>query len=289
MRSAHHSLKELLSKTASFFENRGIASSRLDAELLLCAVLELERLQLYTSFDRPMTEEELDSYRALVARRAKHEPVAYILGEREFYGRPFSVDSRVLIPRPDTEVLVDEALERIPNEASGLVLDYGTGSGAIGLTLAAERPGLRVLCIDISRDALAVAKANAETFELRDRVGFLHSDGLSALPERFRGALLGLVANPPYIPEADRDGLMPDVRDHEPAQALFAPAAGLLHYERIASDAATWLAPSGFCSVEVGAGQAQSVIELFERAGWRDITVRSDLARHDRVVSATRP
>lgn len=283
---APHSLAELLKTTGDFFARRGIDTARLDAELLLGEVLELDRLHLYTSFDRPMTEEELDAYRELVRRRAAREPVAYILGRKEFYGREFAVDARVLIPRPDTEVLVDEALERIPEEAEGVVLDYGTGSGAIGLSLAAERPGLRVLGIDISTDALAAARANAAELELAERAGFLRSDSFQSVPERFEGELLAIVSNPPYIPEGDRAGLMPEVRDHEPAGALFPGADPLVHYRRIASEGPRWLGAQGFAAVEVGHGQAAEVARIFEEGGWTGVTVRSDLARRERVVTA---
>ena len=284
--SPRHNLSELLSKTASFFAGRGIETARLDAELLLGDVLELDRLHLYTSFDRPMTETELDAYRVLVKRRAKREPVAYILGRKEFYGRDFRVDPRVLIPRPDTEVLVDEVLERLPGDAHGVVADYGTGSGAIAITLAAERPGLNVLGLDISREALSAAKENAAALEVAARVGLLRSDGLGGIPERFAGELLAVVSNPPYVAEEDRAGLMPEVRDHEPPGALFASPDPLLHYRKIASEGRRWLAPGGFVSVEVGAGQAGEVSAIFEGSGWTDVQVRADLARHDRVVSA---
>jgi release factor glutamine methyltransferase len=284
--SPRHSLADLLTKTSSFFAAKGIDTARLDAELLLGEVLSLDRLQLYTSFDRPMNEEELDAYRALVKRRAKREPVAYILGCKEFYGREFKVDSRVLIPRPDTEVLVDEVLERLPDTAEGVLLDYGTGSGAIAITLAAERPNLRVLATDLSEDALTVAKENAKLLGVDDRVGFIRSDGLSSVPERFRGALCAIVSNPPYIDEREKESLMPDVRDHEPHTALFPGPDPLLHYRRISAEARDWLASDGFASVEVGAGQAKYVAELFEAHGWLDSRIRSDLARHERVVSA---
>jgi len=236
-----------------------------------------------------MSEAELDSYRTLVKRRAKREPVAYILGRREFYGRDFVVDRRVLIPRPDTEVLIDEVLARLSDDASGVVVDYGTGSGAIALTLAAERPGLSVLGLDISEDALSAARANADRLGLRERVGFVRSDGLSALPPRFLNKVVALVANPPYVPEEDREGLMPEVRDHEPQSALFAGPDPLLHYRRLAAEGPAWMHSDAFISVEVGAGQSTAVAALLEDAGWTGLSVRSDLARHERVVSATAP
>jgi len=236
-----------------------------------------------------MSEAELDSYRTLVKRRARREPVAYILGRREFYGRDFAVDKRVLIPRPDTEVLIDEVLVRLPSDATGVVVDYGTGSGAIALTLAAERPGLSVLGVDISEDALSAARANADRLGLRDRVGFVRSDGLQGLPTRFLAQVVALVANPPYVPEEDRQGLMPEVRDHEPASALFAGPDPLLHYRRLATEGPTWMHPGAFISVEVGAGQSTAVSALFEDAGWTGLSIRSDLGRHERVVSALAP
>ena len=280
---------EALRKTQEWFGKLGIVSARLDAELLLGHVLSLPRLALYTSFDRPLDRAETDAFRELVRRRAKREPIAYLLGEQEFYGRPFTVDSRVLIPRPDTETLVEVTLKALPVDADGVVLDYGTGSGAIAVTLAAERPKLRVLGLDLSADALEVAKLNVTRNGVADRVGLVRSDGLSRTPERFRGTVAGVVANPPYIPEQDRAGLMPDVRDFEPASALFAGPDPLLHYRRLTENAGKWLAPGGFLAVEVGAGQAADVSLLFADAGWADISVTADLGAIDRVVFGVRP
>ncbi len=277
---------EALRKTQEWFGERGIETARLDAELLLGHVLGLPRLALYTSFDRPLNRDETDAFRELVRRRANREPVAYLLGEREFYGRTFGVDARVLIPRPDTETLVDAVLEQLDDDESGVVLDYGTGSGAIAITLAAERPSCRVLAVDLSPDALDVARANAATHGLEARVGFLRSDGLERVPARFRGGLVAVVANPPYIADDERGGLMPDVRDYEPAAALFAGRDPLLHYRRLAADASAWLAPGGLLAVEVGAGMADAVSGLCEGAGWTDVTVRADLGGIDRVVCA---
>lgn len=280
---------ELLARTTQFFKVKGIGSARLDAELLLGEVLTLQRLQLYTSFDRPMQPAELDAYRDLVRRRGAFEPVAYILGGREFYGRDFTVDARVLIPRPDTEILVDEILGQLDPDTEGVALDYGTGSGCIGLTLLAERPQWKLLAVDASRDALDVARANATSLEVADRAGFIHSDGLSRVPERFEGGLLLLVANPPYVPLEDRPSLSPDVRDHEPEQALHAGPDPLVHYKRLAAEAPRWLAPDGLLAVEVGFGQADAVRQLFADAGFRDLAVRADLGGVDRVVRGVRP
>lgn len=279
---------DLLRTTADWFSGRGIGSGRLDAELLLGHVLRLERLQLYTSFDRPLDSTELDAFRTLVRRRGgDREPVAYILGTKEFYSRDFAVDGRVLIPRPDTEVLVDVVLERIDADSEGVVVDYGTGSGAIAVTLAAEREGLRVLAVDLSPDALEVARANAATHGVDGRIGFVRSDGFDRLPDRFVGGLAAIVANPPYIPLQDQPTLAPEIMKHEPPGALFPGEDPLLHYRRIAAEGARWLAPGGFATVEVGQGQADDVVTLFQEAGWTDVDVRADLARIARVVSAT--
>ncbi|MEE2828493.1 MAG: peptide chain release factor N(5)-glutamine methyltransferase [Myxococcota bacterium] len=281
-----HSLAELLKTTADYFTRRGVETARLDAELLLGDVLGLDRLQLYTSFDRPLSSQEVDRYRALVRRRAEREPVAYILGRKEFYSRTFEVDPRVLIPRPDTETLVDAVLAVLPEEAEGLVLDYGTGSGAIALTLAAERLHLRVLAIDISNEALSVARANADKLALSDRVGFIQSDGLERVPARFEGQVAALVSNPPYIAVAERNSLAPEIRDYEPEDALFAGSDPLLHYRRIATEAPRWMTEGGLLALEVGGTQAADVTALLRKANWQSIELRSDLAGKERVVLA---
>ena len=278
---------EALRKTQAFFAERGIDTARLDAELLLGHVLGLPRLSLYTSFDRPLDRGETDRFRELVRRRGRREPVAYLLGEREFYGRPFAVDRRVLIPRPDTETLVDRMLKALDEEEDGVVLDYGTGSGAIGLTLAAERQSLRILAVDLSADALEVARGNAESLGVAGRIGFVHSDGFTRVPDRFRGSLRAVVANPPYIGDHERAGLMPDVRDFEPAAALFAGHDPLLHYRRLADETGAWLAEDGILAVEVGAGQASEVSALLSEA-WQDVSVTRDLGDVERVVTARR-
>lgn len=280
---------ELLGKTGNWLSGQGSGSGRLDAELLLAEVLQLPRIQLYSSFDRPVARAEMDSYRELVRRRGALEPVAYILGSREFYSRDFKVDPRVLIPRPDTEVLVDTALDLLGDTCEdAIVLDYGTGSGAIAVTLAAERPGLKLLALDNSRDALDMARDNCRAHGVEGRVGLVLSEGLTRLPERFVGTLSAIVANPPYIAAEERERMARDVLDYEPAAALFPGDDPLLHYRSLANDGPRWLKDGGVLALEVGHTQAPQVCALLEAAGWRDVQVRSDLARVDRVVSARR-
>ncbi len=283
-------VRELLDKTSTWLTAQGSSSGRLDAELLLARVLEMPRLQLYTSFDRPVNELELGCYRDLVRRRGQLEPVAYILGSKEFYSRDFQVDPRVLVPRPDTEVLVDTVLELLKDAGDdAIVLDYGAGSGAIAITIAAERCGFRLLALDIASDALDVARDNASAHGVQDRVGFVLSDGLDRVPERFAGQLAAIVANPPYIAEEERGTMARDVLDYEPPAALFPGSDPLLHYRRLAGEGPRWLQEGGVLALEVGHRQAAQVCALLEATGWQDVQVRSDLARVDRVVSARRP
>jgi release factor glutamine methyltransferase len=177
-------------------------------------------------------------------------------------------------------------LSGLEADAGGVLLDYGTGSGAIAVTLAAERPAMRVLALDVSADALEVARLNASTHGVDDRIGFVRSDGLARVPPRFRGELAAIVANPPYIAESEREGLMPDVRDWEPAAALFPGPDPLLHYRRLAAEGAAWLTDGGLLAMEVGAGRADDVCALLEGARWHDITRATDLGGIERVVTA---
>ena len=278
-------IERILKATQDYFAGKGIASARLDSELLLVEVLKIKRIQLYTSYDRPLTDAERDAYRALVKRRAAFEPVAYILGTREFYGRPFMVTRDVLIPRPETEHLVDAVLTWVRD--SGIeaprIVDVGTGSGAIAVTLAKELPSASVTAVDVSATALAVARRNAESSGAA--ISFLESDLLAAVA----GPFDVVVANLPYIGENERPTLAPDVRDHEPGLALFAGADGLALIRRLVTQAAGLTRLSGLLALEIGAGQGAAVRELMSAAGWTKVAVQADLAGHPRVVTGQRP
>jgi len=223
----------------------------------------------------------------LVARRAAGEPVAYLLGEREFYGRPFQVTPAVLIPRPETELVVERALAFIDAAADPTTLriaDVGTGSGCIAVTLAAERAGLRLLATDLSADALAIAGGNAARHGVAARITFEHTS--------LTGAAAGLdliVSNPPYVPEADRADLMPDVRDHEPSLALFGGDDGLRVIAQLLPAAHGALRPGGALIIEIGIGQADAVSALACAAGFAPPARHHDLAGIIRVVEAVRP
>ena len=279
---------EILRWTTGYFKDQGIDSARLDAELLLAQVLGLNRIELYTKFDRPLEPDERDEYRALVKRRANREPVAYILGRRDFWEFTLAVDPRVLIPRPDTETLVRAALELLPDDAAWRVVDVGTGSGAIALSLAFERPELLVGATDLSTDALEVARENAANHDLDDRIEFFSGDLLEAVPEDWTPLDI-VVSNPPYIAESERDEMAPDVLDHEPPQALFAGPEGLDLIERLADQACLALRPGGYLLIEIGYRQGKAVSQLLAKKGFEDVQIHRDYGDRDRVVAARMP
>jgi release factor glutamine methyltransferase len=254
----------------------GCDNPRLDAELLLADALGATRTSLHLHPERVLALEESTRFAALVARRRAREPVAYIRGTRGFRHIGLTVDRRVLVPRPETELLVEVALA-LPRGAR--VLDVGTGSGAVALALKHERPDLHVVATDLSADALEVARANAAA--LRLDVAFAQGDLLSGVD----GAFDAILSNPPYVPDGDREQLEPEVAVHEPAQALFAGGDGLDVLRRLAADAA---ARAPFVAFEVGAGQAGAVGELLRRAGMGTVRAHRDLAGIERVVVGRR-
>jgi release factor glutamine methyltransferase len=288
-------IKRVLAWAAEDLRERGGETPRLDAELLLAQVLGTSRIQVLTDPDRPLGKEELAAYRELHKRRRHGEPVAYLLGVREFYGRSFRVDKRVLVPRPDTETLVDVALERTTERSlDARVLDLCTGSGCVAITLACERPTWSVLGTDVSEGALAVARDNAARLGAAPRAYFLHSNLFDAVvlspepgDEDTPARRFDLItANPPYIAEGERDELPLTVRGFEPHLALFAGKDGLDLIRVIVDRAPDFLAPEGVLALEVGAGQAPRVAELFAARGFTGVDVRKDYGGIERVVSA---
>lgn len=269
----------MLKRTAGYLADRGCDTPRLDAELLLAALLGVERIALYTDHERPLTTAETDAYRAFVARRGAREPVAYIVGHRGFRRIELAVSPAVLVPRPETELLVEWVVEVAPR--GGTVLDWGTGSGAIALALRDERPDLVVTGVDRSTDALAVARGN----DPGALVEWVASDGFAALGARTFDVV---AANPPYVAEAEFAMLQPEL-GFEPHGALVAGPTGLEALERIAAEAPDHLVAGGWLLAEIGAGQAEAVTQFWERAGFGDVTVRSDLAGIPRTMGGRRP
>lgn len=270
---------KVLRWTADYFLEKGIDGGRLDAEVLLADTLKLDRVGLYLQFDRPLAADELAAYRQRVTRRAQREPLQYILGETEFWSLPLQVTPEVLIPRADTEVLVEEALKKVAGAAG--ILDVGTGSGAIAIALAHELPEARIEAVDISPAALALAEENARRNGVAERMRFRRAD----LYQLQGGPYDLVVANPPYIPPAEMAELMPEVRDHEPHLALRGgDADGLAAYRALAAAVPGLLVPDGWLLVEVGIGQAEAVRRLFAEAGLDDCYMRDDYAGIPRVV-----
>jgi release factor glutamine methyltransferase len=281
---ADWTVQRMLAWMTQDFASLPVATPRLDAELLLCHVLACDRVRLYMDMQRPLDDAERDRVRALVVRRRRHEPVAYILGSKEFYRHSFEVTKDVLVPRPETEILVDRALEAVPVDAA-LALDLCTGSGAIALSVAAVRPGLTFDATDISLPALEVAQRNAQRLGVADRVRFHHGDLYAALPAPARYALV--ISNPPYVADPEWPTLARDITEHEPRVALLAGPDGLAVLRRICQAAADWLEPGGALMLEVGRGQADIVGGwLREDPRFEGTMTHRDLAGVERVVES---
>lgn len=273
----------VLSWATDDFRNRGFDSPRLDAELLLGRVLSCDRVRLIMDARRPLSDEELATYRGLIQRRRRHEPIAYILGEREFYGLPFRVDPRVLVPRPDTETLVETALHRTAHiDQFGRALDLCTGSGCVAIAFARQRPTWRVWGGDISEEALVVARDNALRLGV-PHVTFKVSDLMRGFEDNGDWHLI--TANPPYIPHSEMVGLDPDIKDHEPHLALDGGDDGLAVVRALVPQAAARLAPGGVLALEIGSEQAAATRAILQAAGLVDVQVDSDYGARDRVVS----
>lgn len=279
----------VLSWAADDLRSRGNDTPRLDAEVLLGFVLRVDRIGLIVDSQRPLSKEELAKYRELHKRRRAGEPVAYLRGYREFFGRPFRVDKRVLVPRPDTEILVEVALARTASRAlSTRMLDLCTGSGCVAISFGRERPNAHVLGTDLSADAVAVARDNALRLGAVPWVWFRVSDvfaDLGVSKPRFEV----ITANPPYIPEPDIAGLAPTIREFEPRLALSGGSDGLVLVRRIVKEAPDHLEPGGVLAMEIGAGQAPDVAALYEARGFTEIQRTKDLAGIERVVSGIWP
>ena len=273
-------LAEVLRRSTQYLEDRGSPTARLDAELLLAHGLGVSRIELYTGHDRPLTESELEVCRQLVRRRGEREPVAYIVGTRGFRHLDLKVDRCVLVPRPETELVVDRCLELLRSVERPAVLDVGTGSGAIALAIASELPAARVTATDISPAALDVAWANAMALGLT--VEMRQGDLLDGLDDR-RFDLI--VSNPPYVSEQEIEDLEPEVAVHEPRLATVA-GDGLDAYRRLLPDAREHLAEGGWLVLECGAGQAGWLSDELGRLGYGSVDVARDLAGIERVVSA---
>jgi release factor glutamine methyltransferase len=277
---------KLIRWTSERFQREGLPTPRLDAEVLLSSALKVDRVRLYTHFDQPLLPEELVRFKEMIQRRLKREPVAYIIGRREFWSLSFKVTRDVLIPRPETEILVSEALSLCPSIPTGngdlQVLEIGTGSGAISIALAKELASGSITATEISEKALTVAEENAASNGVRERLRFLRGDLFSPLKNGEQFHLI--LTNPPYISRDEWSDLMPEVRDFEPVLALDGGRDGLDFYRRALLQVSEFLFPGGWFLGEIGAGQDQKILEIAgQNPALGELSFAADLAGIKRV------
>lgn len=278
-------VRRIIDATTAFLKTRGSETPRLDTEILLAHVRGCKRIELYTRYDEVLSDEQRSAMRELVRRRAKAEPVAYLVGHREFFSLDFQVTPDVLVPRPDTETLVVELLALAKPLAAPRILDVGTGSGCIAITAAVNHKGAQVTALDLSEAALSVARENAQRHGVADRIRFLHGDLFAPLAA---DEMFDLIAsNPPYVADSELESLPPDVRLHEPHAALLGGADGLDVVRRLIADAPRHLADDGSLLIEIAPEQARAVTGLLESSGhYADVRIIKDLAGKERVALA---
>lgn len=280
-------IKRLLEWTTDYFKKSGSDSPRLDAEILLAHALNCKRIDLYVDFAKEPTEAERTRFRESVKRRAAGEPVAYLVGHKEFYSLSFEVTRDTLIPRPETEHLVVETLDllaKLGKQGELHVCDVGTGSGAIAVAVAKNAPKCRVSAVDISQAALEVAVRNAKKHDVADRITFVESDLLAEFPETPLFDLV--VSNPPYVSESEYEQLPADIKNYEPKLALVAAEDGTAIIRQLSEQACTRLREGGHFLVELSPMIAVRVAEMLRKQGWRDVRILKDAAGLDRIVAA---
>jgi release factor glutamine methyltransferase len=280
---------EAIQRSTDFLTRKGVDSPRLQAELLLAHLLQMPRLKLYLNFERSLAEREVEQMRDWIKRRGQREPLQQIIGNVCFCGYEINVNREVLIPRPETELLAEHGWEfLIKRVGEGVlaprILDFGTGSGCLAIVLALKCPQATGLAIDISKEAISMARENAARHQVQDRIEFLVTDGLNHLPEGPRFDLL--IANPPYIPSDTIADLQPEVRDFEPRRALDGGPDGLQVIERLATQAGSRLAPDGRIMLEFGDGQEHQVAQIFTQAGWTTESILQDNSKRPRIFIA---
>jgi len=261
-------------------------SSRLEAELLLSRQIGVERSRLYLNPEQFLDQRHISDLAEMIERRLTFEPIAYILGDQDFWGLTFKVSKDTLIPRPDSEALVEAVLDHTRAETTGHILDLGSGTGCILLAILCERPNLMGIGADCVQGAVDLAKGNADQLGMTDRATFIHSNWLDAVQVPAEGFDI-IVSNPPYIDRAAAETLMPDVRKHEPLSALIGGADGLQAYREILATIDGKIRPGGMLAFEIGFDQGISVPALFDDLQWEAVSCIKDLSGNDRVVTAT--
>jgi len=274
---------ELLQTTTAYFGKKGVEQPRLSIEHLLADALGKKRIELYLEFDRSLSAQELDPLREKVRRRAEGEPLQHLLGHWDFFGRTFKTDRRALIPRPETELLVETVLKEFATcaESANRMVDVGTGSGVLAITFALERPELDVSAVDLSNDALALARENAEWLGVTDRISFCRSD----LLDEIEGPFHWIVANLPYIPSTDLNALQREVK-FDPALALDGGKDGLTIIKRLIESVPAKIVSNGMIALELGQGQSQRVLGFLADQNYRDISIKKDYQGVERLLIA---
>jgi release factor glutamine methyltransferase len=277
---------EAIQKSADFLGKKSVESPRLQTELLLAHLLKLPRMKLYLNFDRVLTPAETGALRELVKRRGQREPLQHITGSTSFCGYEIAVNRHALVPRPETELLAELGWQFLStlNSQPSTALDFGTGTGCIAIALAAKCQDAKIIALDISTDALALAKQNAAQNKVAERIEFVQGDGFGALPAGTQFDLI--ISNPPYIPSAEIATLQPEVRDFDPRGALDGGADGLDFYRMLAAQAKAFLKPDGKIMLEFGDGQADAIKNIFENEKWIVEAVKEDYSQRERILVA---
>jgi release factor glutamine methyltransferase len=277
---------EAIQKSADFLGKKSVESPRLQTELLLAHLLKLPRMKLYLNFDRVLTPAETGALRELVKRRGQREPLQHITGSTSFCGYEIAVSRHALVPRPETELLAELGWQFLStlNSQPSTALDFGTGTGCIAIALAAKCPNAKTTALDISTDALALAKQNAAQNKVAERIEFVQGDGFGALPAGTQFDLI--ISNPPYIPSAEIETLQPEVRDFDPRGALDGGTDGLDFYRMLAAQAKAFLKPDGKIMLEFGDGQADALKTIFENEKWIVESVKDDYSQRARILIA---
>jgi release factor glutamine methyltransferase len=282
--SAEWTIREVLNWTRGYFEDAGIVQPRLEAEILLAHALEVERLHLYLSPDKPLSVDERAKFKSFIQKRRAGVPLQHLIGEVTFFGLRFKVRRDALIPRGETEELLDRTLRLVPRDADARCLDLGTGSGVLAVCLARYLPRASVVAVDVSPQALTLARENATLNGVADRVTFLESDWFASVEGRFDL----IVSNPPYVSTGDLAGLATEVREHEPRVALDGGADGLAPVRALVAGAGDHLESGGQLLLEIGAGQGEAVARLLSDAGLEDVAVERDMSGLERFAVARR-
>lgn len=274
---------DVLNKSTDYLNKKGIESPRMNAELLLADILKCKRLELYLMYDRPLTEKELTEYREYLKRRSTFEPAQYIIGTVEFYGLEFKVSPAVLIPRPETEILVEAVINSVNKEDELRIMDIGSGSGNISIAIAVNLPNAFVTGIEISESAIKVAEENLKKYDLNKRVSFLNYDILSVNRDEHSDFDI-IVSNPPYVSKADYGKVQKEILNYEPDIAVTDFDDGYKFYREIISLSAQILKPNGKIFLEIAQGQSKKISEFMKENNFKEISIVQDYQKIDRVI-----